>query len=154
MRTKSKVGLTAAWAALGVLATFLVSLPPAHAFTYSSVTSAVLVFPLIRVVPGEVDTLIQIGNASNNLISAHCFYVNANSHCSTTGQVCTSASECFDSQFGFFGSCDPGWIEINFDIALTMEQPVVWRASEGCSMGSAMARLIRLFRLVMRAITS
>ena len=84
MRTKSKVGLTAAWTAAGVLITFLVSLP-AHAYTYSSVISAVLVFPKIYVVQGvpgvqhETDTLIQVGNASKLQVAAHCFYVNANS---------------------------------------------------------------------------
>ena len=127
MRTKSKVGLTVAWVALGVLGTFLVSLP-AHAYTYSSVVSAVLVFPKIYVTDAT-DTLIQVGNASKILTSAHCFYVNANSHCSNTGQVCQSGMEC-SGEFGF-GSCVPGWVEINFDITLTLEQPVVWRASEG-----------------------
>jgi hypothetical protein len=67
----------------------------------------------------------------SNITAAHCFYVNANSHCANTGAVCESASDC--EQTGIFAPCIEGWIEINFDVFLTGNQPLAWLASEGLS---------------------
>ena len=60
---------------------------------------------------------------------AHCFYVNANRHCTNTGEVCETFASC--ERDGIFGSCEAGWIETNFDIFLTSRQPVGWDASQG-----------------------
>jgi hypothetical protein len=75
------------------------------------------------------DTLIQLSNTSDDPAYLHCFYINANSHCENTGEVCVDSDECcVDS---FCGSCVPGWNETDFHIRLTPKQPIGWMASEG-----------------------
>src|SRR4051794_19293436 len=102
---------------LGVAAAaWLVCSPPAQAETFSDTGAAVLVWPKIVVGP-DTDTVIQITNQASVRSAAHCFYVNANSRCTNTGLACESSSECLED--GFFGSCLPGWIEVNFDVLLT-----------------------------------
>lgn len=113
----------------GAAAVWLALSPMAQAATYSDTGAAVLVWPKI-VVATSRDTVLQITNQSSQAVAAHCFYVNANPRCSNTGEVCTSFTQCQDES-GFFGSCVPAWIEINFDIFLTPQQPVAWSASEG-----------------------
>lgn len=105
----------------------------ANATTYSDRGAAIVVWPKI-VVDEEagVDTLIQLSNANTSQrVAAHCFYVNANYHCSNTGDVCVPGdpAACVDS--GITGSCIPGWIEIDFRVLLTGDQPLAWEASEG-----------------------
>ncbi len=99
--------------------------------------SAILIYPKIVVdTANGVDTRLHISNASDRPDGvtssdqmAHCFYVNANSHCSNTGAVCSSFLDCDDG--GVYGACEPGWIETNFDIYFTQRQPIGWVASEG-----------------------
>jgi hypothetical protein len=124
MLTMKKLSLLGVAAA----ACWLVSAPAARAETFSDTGAAVLVWPKIVVGP-ETDTVIQITNQASVPSAAHCFYVNANSRCTNTGLACESSSECFED--GVFGSCIPGWIEINFDVLLTRDQPVAWSASSG-----------------------
>jgi len=117
----------------------LVSFAAAVALLGATVASAdsdhdhpagLLMYPKISVdVEGGVDTRLHISNTSDNPTMAHCFYVNANSHCTNTGEVCDTFQDCNDS--GIFGACVPGWIETNFDIFLTSRQPLGWLASEG-----------------------
>jgi hypothetical protein len=102
----------------------------ARAETYSDTGAAVLIWPKI-VVDDTTDTLLQVSNQAGVASFAHCFYVNANSRCTNTGLACDSSAECEDN--GFFGACLPGWIEINFDIFLTPDQPLAWAASQGLS---------------------
>jgi len=102
----------------------------AQAETYSDTGAAVLIWPKI-VVNDTTDTLVQISNQASVASMAHCFYVNANSRCTNTGAVCDSSSECLED--GFFGACLPGWIEVNFDVFLTPDQPLAWSASTGLS---------------------
>ncbi len=78
----------------------------------------------------DLDTVIQLSNTSADPVFAHCFYENANSHCSNTGEVCILASDCFDSMTGS-GLCVPGWNETDFHIQLTPRQPLGWLASDG-----------------------
>jgi len=113
--------------------------------SWAAVTSdraaAILVFPRVlanRITQNagvttalqEVDTVIQITNTSNDPVSLHCFYVNANSHCSLSGGACGGIG---------FGCplaqdlCVPGWTETDFDLTLTGQQPIAWRASQGLS---------------------
>ena len=116
----------------GAAAVWLALSPMAQAATYSDAGAAVVVYPKI-VVDASRDTVLQITNQSAEARAAHCFYVNANPRCSNTGAVCTGISECFED--GVFGSCVPGWIEINFDIFLTPHQPLGWLASRGLRVG-------------------
>ncbi|MBX3026036.1 hypothetical protein KF840_14100 [bacterium] len=114
---------------LGVAAAaWLVCAPTAQAETFSDTGAAVLIWPKIVVGP-QTDTVIQITNQASVRSSAHCFYVNANNRCSNTGQTCSSSSQCL--QDGFFGACLPGWIEVNFDVNLTPDQPIAWSAASG-----------------------
>lgn len=114
------------------LSAFLLS-APTHAATYSDTGAALLVFPKI-VVNSTTDTIIQIANQSlSRQTAAHCFYVDANSRCSNSGEVCTSSSDCFDATTMLTGACEPGWIEVNFDVILTPGQPLVWSAAHGLS---------------------
>ena len=78
----------------------------------------------------RTDTLIQVANLANKVVAAHCFYINSNSHCTHNGAVCTSSSDCV-MEGGYIGVCRPGWNELNFDIRLTRDQPLVWSALEG-----------------------
>ena len=82
------------WAAIGMGG--LVA-SAAHADEVADQSAAILVFPKIRVVGSatntapKVDTIVQVTNAGNFLTKAHCFYVNANSHCSNAGAPSTIA---------------------------------------------------------------
>jgi len=106
--------------------------------------AAILVWPKIVVDTGDVlnsstgptDTLIQLSSAMKastglgGLKQAHCFYVDATGHCSNNPDTqCLSADDCHVGDI--FGSCDPGWTEVDFDIRITPEQPLGWLASEG-----------------------
>ena len=73
------------------------------------------------------DTLIQLTNTSQtSSINVHCFYVNANSHCGGTGNICTTNSDCPLGQ-----TCVQGWVPNNFSLVLTPAQPVGFTAAGG-----------------------
>jgi hypothetical protein len=79
---------------------------------------------------GGVETLVQLGNVSELPVNAHCFYENANAHCSNTGEICgplveNTSVEC--------GTCVPGCSEIDFWVRLTPRQPIAWLVSTGMS---------------------
>jgi hypothetical protein len=81
---------------------------------------------------GTVDTIIQLSNTSTDPVHVHCFYENANPHCTNTGEVCYEASECCDASTGC-GLCLPGWNETDFHVQITPRQPLGWLVSEGLS---------------------
>ncbi len=134
---KMWIGL-AVTAALGLGA--LLCAAPARADVASDQPAAILVFP--KVVTGDVtigsgvfsavlksDTIIQISNTSSDPVTLQCFYVNANSHCSTSGLVCnplvTPACPAPEDV------CLPGWVETDFRVVLTPFQPLGWTVSSG-----------------------
>lgn len=83
--------------------------------------SSILIFPKViydsqGLIGGKVDTLIQISNTSNSMVFAHCFYVNGAPADPTQPP----------SPFNL-----PPCQEIDFDIALTKQQPTHWVLSEG-----------------------
>jgi hypothetical protein len=122
MKKLSVVGVAAAaWLGLA---------PQVQAGTFSDTGAAVLIWPTI-VVTDDYDTVVQLTNQAAVPSAAHCFYVNANNRCTNTGEVCESSTECEDG--GFFGACLPGWIEVNFDVLLTRDQPLAWSAANGLS---------------------
>ena len=114
--------------------------PAARALTRSDRPAAIVVFPLVQAnsTSGlQVDTLIELSNvkhnnpaASPNTVTAHCFYVNANSHCTNTGAICSTSSACTGATFG---TCVPGWAETDFNVTLTPEQPLSWSVLRGLS---------------------
>lgn len=126
MRQVRRVGWTFAIAAAMVLGG-----SQAMADIASDKSAAIVVYPKIEVNTGEgVDTVIRLVNTNETTpILAHCFYVNANSHCvggSNDGEICESGADCSSG-----GRCVPGWLETDFRIQLTQGQPIQWVASEG-----------------------
>jgi hypothetical protein len=85
----------------------------------------------------RVDTLIQLTNTDPNFAHVvHCFYVNATSHCSITGDPCVVQSDC--NQFASFQTCNPSWNpEPDFDVSLSPGQAIGWSASNGGSASPA-----------------
>ena len=131
-----QAGLTLGACLLGLVSS-------ARALSTSDKPAAILVWPKIVVDTGArlqatpSDTIIEIGNTDSSLLKqAHCFYINANSHCSETaaepGKVCQDASDCpLPGTSGGNANCVAGWNEIDFDVRVTPEQPLAWRASRG-----------------------
>ncbi|MGH9420789.1 MAG: hypothetical protein ACRD3J_12505, partial [Thermoanaerobaculia bacterium] len=77
-----------------------------------------------------INTIIQLSNTSSDPVHVHCFYENANSHCTNSGFICEEASDCCDLLTGC-GVCAPGWNETDFNIQITPFQPLGWLASDG-----------------------
>jgi hypothetical protein len=81
--------------------------------------------------PFLIDTVIQLSNTDQSEpVNAHCFYENANSHCTNTGEVCIFAQQCCNTETGC-GICQPGWNETDFHVRITPVQPLGWVASQG-----------------------
>lgn len=104
-RQQGRVGLMAA-ALVWLMAT------GASADVTIEQSASILVFPKV-IADGTRDTIIQITNTSNSMVHAHCFYVNG---------ALSDPEDPFS---------DPLWVEIDFDIWLTKQQPTHWVVSEG-----------------------
>jgi len=78
-------------------------------------SASILVWPKI-IADGTRDTVIQLTNTSNGLVRAHCFYVNA---------ALTNP----DLPPGPLNP--PLWIEVDFTVRLTKQQPTHWTVSQG-----------------------
>ncbi|HVN87922.1 MAG TPA: hypothetical protein VMW17_24035 [Candidatus Binatia bacterium] len=132
------------WAVVAALPLIIGQSHAVRALTRSDRPAAVVIYPQVEacdvtkssICPGNLnrDTLIVLSNTKansvsvNNSVTAHCFYLNANSHCTNSGNICTSSSQC---QNGTFGSCVPGWTETDFNVTLTPDQPLSWSALNG-----------------------
>ena len=108
MRKRGRVGLMAA-----ALVALVASAATAEVTTDQS--ASILVFPKV-IADGTRETVIQITNTSNSMVHAHCFYVNG-------------ALTFPDEPPGPFNP--PQWVELDFDIWLTKQQPTYWVASQG-----------------------
>ncbi len=103
------------------------------ALSTSDRPAGILVWPKIVVdtngrFGAPTDTRIDVASTYDQGIrQAHCFFVNATSHCSLTGLACRTGADCDSTG----GECIPSWNEIDFDIFLTREQPLDWYASQG-----------------------
>jgi hypothetical protein len=106
MRTEKRSaflsGLCGVAVALGMMAT------SASALVTTERGASILAFPKV-LADDNADTIIQITNISNNMVHAHCFYVNA-------------APDAFGN---------PLWQVTDFTIWLTKQQPTHWQVSEG-----------------------
>jgi hypothetical protein len=80
-------------------------------------SASIVVFPKVMAA-GTQDTIIQLSNTSNQMVHAHCIYVNA----ALTDPTLPP---------GPFNP--PLWNELDFDIWLTKQQPTVWVVSQGRS---------------------
>lgn len=117
------------WLGAATLMTVCGTMQPLSAEITSDRAAAILNYPLIEVSSDEdFDTVIQLSNTSEDPVDLHCFYENANSHCTNDGTVCEEASDCCD---GTCGICEPGWNETDFRVRLTPRQPLGWLASDG-----------------------
>lgn len=107
MRTEKRSaflsGLCGVAVALGMMAS------TAHAAVTTERGASILAFPKVLADGSAVDTIIQITNISNNMVHAHCFYVNA-------------APDAFGN---------PLWQITDFTIWLTKQQPTHWRVGTG-----------------------
>ncbi|MGH7790474.1 MAG: hypothetical protein ACRERC_26675 [Candidatus Binatia bacterium] len=110
--------------------------PRGSADIRSDQAAAIVMYPLIQafdldfvILEAVGDTIIQLSNTSTQPAAAHCFYENANAHCSNTGAVCTRAIECCEGDG--CGICAPGWNEIDFHVRITPRQPLGWSATHG-----------------------
>jgi hypothetical protein len=131
----------------GVIGTLVVAgaVKLARADVASDKPGAILVFPKVVVdtsglLGPPTDTEIQITNTSNSVISARCYLINANSHCSNAPTtVCTAVGVASGAPAGeggcpaggtCVGPCNPRLVENDFRLTLTKRQPVTWKASE------------------------
>lgn len=130
----------------------LVGAGAARAEVHSDRAAAIVTYPLVRgfavdlepgttidvdgntgtLVEGRIaeETVIQLSNTSRSAVTAHCFYENANAHCTNTGAVCLRGIDCCDGANGC-GVCEPGWNELDFRVRLTPRQPIGWLVTEG-----------------------
>lgn len=112
------LGMRCVWGLCGVLGSVLALTAVARAEVSTDVSGSVLVFPKVVYDGGLAtvgsasaprDTVIQLSNTSNNMVHAHCFYVNGANDLSG----------------------NPLWQVTDFSIWLTRQQPTHWVASEG-----------------------
>ncbi len=106
------LGMRCVWGLCGVLASVLLFASVTQAEVSTDLSGTVLVFPKVvwtGTDPGGRDTVISISNTSNQLVHAHCFYVNAQ----RTPQGVSL------------------WQVTDFSIWLTRQQPTHWVASQG-----------------------
>jgi hypothetical protein len=104
----------------------------ARADIASDKPAAIVIYPKIAVNSADgVDTVIRLSNTNQTTpILVHCFYLDANSHCSggsAEGEICTGdPTTCVNG-----GVCLAGWQEVDFRLLLTGGQPIEWKASDG-----------------------
>jgi hypothetical protein len=103
-------GLCSFAVALGVMAA------SARADVTTERGSSILMFPKV-IVAGTFDTTIQITNISNDLVYARCFYINAQ---------LTDPTRPEDPLLN-----PPLWLETDFNIRLTRQQPTHWDVLTG-----------------------
>lgn len=132
MKTRRVASAARAGLTIGACLVGLVSV--ASSMTTSDKPASILMWPKV-VVTESTDTLVDISNVSSNLVAAHCWLINANSHCasssSNAGAPCENSSDCPLELRQGYAACVPGWSEIDFEINITPDQPLAWRASAG-----------------------
>jgi hypothetical protein len=123
---------------LGAAAFVVVTSLPATAATTSDEPASVLVYAKIVVdTSGEwgppTDTLLTLtSNVDDDVLKqAHCYYVNATGSCEGSPQEeCRTSADCTNPV-----RCIPNWVETDFNIFITPNQPIAWYASEGLQRG-------------------
>jgi hypothetical protein len=106
----------------------------AQADVSSDKPGSVVLWPKV-IADGTRDTLITLTNTRNEQAYAHCEYVQALGICSVTGSFCSVPNAAPGSP----GACEPiagnvcdqQWQSADFDVALTRQQPTIWRVSTG-----------------------
>ena len=135
MRTKKR-SLVAAGVMVGLVAGAAVAGLPGRAAAQtaligSDIPAAIVTFPIVRV--GDIpltDTYIQLANTNQAEVrAAQCFYINGLGTCSTSQLPCLVNFDC--PGVGVGEQCIPDWVETNFFIDFTPQQPLGWQASTG-----------------------
>lgn len=106
----------------------------AQADVSSDKPGSVVFWPKV-IADGTRDTIITLTNTRNETAYAHCEYVQSLGLCAVTGSFCSLPG--VDS--GAPGGCEAiignvcvqQWRSANFDVALTRQQPTIWRVSTG-----------------------
>ena len=109
----------------GIAGLAIAQVGTAQAQTSSDESAAILVWPKVVydsqgvLFDNPTDTLINLSStATSSLKQAHCFLVNATSHCeggSADGDACLTSATCGG------GVCRPSWNEIDFNVFLAPE---------------------------------
>jgi hypothetical protein len=104
----------------------------ARADISSTNPAAIVVFPKLVVdTSSGTDTVIQLTNTAPHPVNARCFYVNANGHCSNAPTVACDPGGPSSEYCAPPGYCVPGWVETDFALTLTPNQPIAWTVSAG-----------------------
>ncbi len=110
----------------------------AQADVSSDKPGSVVIWPKV-IADGTRDTIITLSNTSNMQAYAHCEYVQALGLCSVQDPPGTLTFCQPGSTPGAPGACPaipgnvcvPQWQSADFDVALTRQQPTMWRVSTG-----------------------
>lgn len=102
------LGMRFVWGLCGVLAGVFGLALAAQAEVTADTSGSIMVYPKVVYSDGGRDTVIQLSNTSNNVVYAHCFYLNA---APLNGR--------------------PRWAVTDFHVVLTKQQPTHWVASQG-----------------------
>ena len=97
----------------------------AEAAATSEQGASILFFAKV-VADGVRDTVIEIANTSNVLVTARCVYVRGLGACTSTAAPCRTDDDCPALQ-----SCIDRWQTVDFNITLTAQQPTVWPVGAG-----------------------
>jgi hypothetical protein len=91
----------------------------------SSGPAALLVFPRVLVdVSREIDTIVQLGNTSDEPVEVRCLYED-------DGSVCVGTGACFPDASTCDGFCQIQWTTLPFRVRLTPNQPLGWSVARG-----------------------
>lgn len=117
---------------MAIVTALVISGAAARADIASDKPAAIVIYPKVAVDSNNgVDTVIRLSNTNQTTpILVHCFYLDANSHCSggtAEGDICTANPTICTGG----GLCVPGWQEVDFRLQLTGGQPIEWKASDG-----------------------
>lgn len=88
--------------------------------------------PAVPLIGGTTfDTIVQLTNVNQqDAINVHCWWVNANKHCSSAlGAICETNADC--TAQGQAGPCQPDWSVLDWEATLTPGQPIGFLASQG-----------------------
>ena len=119
---------------MAIVTALIISAAAARADIASDKPAAIVIYPKVAVDSTKgVDTVVRLSNTNQTTpLLVHCFYLDANYHCSgggpgVEGKICTGDPSLCTSG----GQCFPGWQEVDFRILLTGGQPIEWKASDG-----------------------
>jgi hypothetical protein len=88
-------------------------------------SGSIVIFPKV-ISDGTRDTIIKLTNTSNMSVLAECKYFNGAGRCELSERLCDADGDCDENE-----SCVFTWTPINFRVALTRQQPTMWRVSGG-----------------------